>query len=282
MGNVDFNQFKNTLQNRTNNSNANTSKPRVGFFSLKNDKDFAIVRFMIDKPEDFDIVAGHRMNVGGFNRMVSCVRDAHEPTDNCPLCAAGKKLEYKFYIHLIQYVQDTNGKLIPTPKVWERSTVYVDDFNNKLNTYGPLSDCLFKVTRNGAAGSQKTTYSMDFIPATSPVYPPDLYKKDNSFFEGYKAVGNAVINYNKDKLVELLSTSTNEEEVTPKAPVTNNVGFRQPINSVEAQNYQASASSTYTQAPQNVEPQYNANRRFVPTTEPVMGDQVDRPVRRTY
>lgn len=300
MGNIDFNSFQNTLQNRRSNnySNQNTNgKPRVGFFSLKNDKDYAIVRFMIDKPEDFDIVAGHRMNVNGYSRMVSCIRDAHDPVDNCPLCSADKKLEYKFYIHLIQYVQDVNGNLVPTPKVWERSTVYVNTFNNYLNDYGPLSDCLFKVTRNGSAGSTKTTYDISFIPTNSPVYRPENYVKDTSLFEGYKAVGNAVLNYNAEKMLELLS-GADTAPTTPVTPRTNiGTGFgtpapqpQQPTYSVGSGYGSGGASTvaygTTPQVPQTpvtpAAPEYNQNRRFVPPVgDSAVGTGVNRPVR-TY
>lgn len=289
MGQIDFNQFKQNLQNKPNNNSTTNGKPRVGFFSLKNDKDFAIVRFMIDSPADFDIVAGHRMTVGGFSRMVSCIRDAHEPVENCPLCAAGKKLEYKFYIHLIQYVRDANGNLVPVPKVWERSTIYVDTFNNYLADYGPLSDCLFKVTRNGVAGSTKTTYDINFIPSTNPVYSPEIYVKDTSLFEGYKAVGNAVINYDANKMVELLEGTQDAEEVTPRFTPNpgNSKSQLQSSNSSSPLTYTSSYDVNTTpsyEAPQSPvapqAPQYNTARRFVPPADSTNAVNVpNRPTR---
>lgn len=302
MGNIDFNSFQNSFQNKPKSNSNNSDKPRVGFFSLKNDKDFAIVRFMIDKPEDFDIVAGHRMNINGYSRMVNCLRDSNDPVDKCPLCAADKKLEYKFYIHLIQYIPDETGKLIPVPKVWERSTTYVNTFNNYLNDYGPLSDCLFKVIRNGEARSRDTSYTINFLPPNSPVYNPEVYEKDTTLFKGYKAIGNAVWHYSREKMEELISADSKEgveEQVTPRttfataeypnptstsAPSTPSTPTQVPPAPVPP----APVPPAYHQATMPNNPTYtgetspyNTNRRFVPpavASDPV---GVNRPVR-TY
>ncbi len=217
MGQIDFNSFKQrTTQNNSNTASNSNRGPRIGYFTLKQDKDQAIVRFMIDSPDDFDIVAGHRMSINGFQRLVNCVRDVHDPVENCPLCAAGKKLEYRVYIHLIEYTRDEEGKIVATPKVWERSTAYINTLTNLLNEYGPLSDNVFKITRNGAAGATGTTYDITYC--KPDVYKPELYVKNESLFNGYKAVGNAVLDYDVDKLNELVNgTTTNEEPTTPPA-----------------------------------------------------------------
>lgn len=217
MGQIDFNSFKQrTTQNNLNTSNSNNRGPRIGYFTLKQDRDQAIVRFMIDSPDDFDIVAGHRMSINGFNRMVNCVRDVHDPVENCPLCAAGKKLEYRIYIHLIEYTRDETGKIVATPKVWERSTAYINTLTNLLNEYGPLSDNVFKITRNGAAGTTGTTYDITYC--KPDVYKPELYVKNETLFNGYKAVGNAVLDYDVDKLNELVNGSAQTEETPVSVP----------------------------------------------------------------
>ena len=209
MGQVDYNSFKQRTTQNNSNGNSNNRGPRVGYFTLRQDKDQAIVRFMIDSPDDFDIVAGHRMPINGFNRMVNCVRDVHDPVENCPLCAAGKKLEYRIYIHLIEYTRDEEGRIVSTPKVWERSTAYINTLTNLLNEYGPLSDNVFKITRNGAAGTTGTTYDITYC--RPEIYKPELYVKNESLFNGYKAVGNAVLDYDVDKLNELVSGAATTE-----------------------------------------------------------------------
>lgn len=208
----------------------NDGRPRVGFFTLKNDGDEAIVRFMHDSPADFDIVAVHPVVVDGKNRKVNCIRDPQEPVDNCPFCAAGKSLQYRFYIHLIEYRPGEDGHMQAIPRVWERPTAFATMLNNYIQDLGPLSNILCKVRRNGAAGSTNTTYTI--TPNLNPnVYNPEMYPKHPELFEGYKAVGNAVLDRNYNELAQMVGSAS--------AP--------------------AASAPTYSRAPQqNAAPAYSA------------------------
>lgn len=176
----------------------------VGFFSLKNDGDEAIVRIMHDNTSSFDLVTTHPIQLGNKYRRVNCIRDPRDPMDNCPLCKSGAKVQQRFYIHLIQYVKDENGNIIPQAKIWERSSSYAVTIKNLIDEYGPLSDCIFKIRRNGEAGSMNTTYSILF--GNPQVYRPEFYPKDNSLFEGYSVVGSAVMDKNFDEIAEFIAT----------------------------------------------------------------------------
>lgn len=185
-------------------SNNDGNNFTVGFFSLKNDGDEAVVRIMHDDISSFDLVTTHPIQIGNKYRRVNCIRDPREPMDNCPLCKSGVKVQQRFYIHLIQYVKDEKGNIIPQAKIWERSASYAVTIKNLLDEYGPLSDCIFKIRRNGEAGSMNTTYSILF--GNPQVYRPEFYPKDNSLFEGYSVVGSAVLDKNFDEIAEFLST----------------------------------------------------------------------------
>ena len=285
MGQINFEAWKNkqaqAAQTKTTNNNyqQKDDKPYVGYFTLKNDKDYAIVRIMHDSPADFDMVTGHRFTVNDKLRMVNCLReDLNDPVEKCPLCAAGKKTEDKIYIHLIEYSMDPQGQVIATPKIWERSASYANTLINYINEYGPLSDVIFKLTRNGEAGSKKTTYDLMY---TNPnVYRPELYPKKVELFEGYKAVGNAVWTLKADKLNEILSDTTkapvatqSTAEVTPRvAPVQQPI--TQTVNSVPTYEVPI-APQPQVVAP--VTPTY-------PTNTPITGEApgVARPQRRYY
>lgn len=219
MGQINFEFWKNkqasASKKQTTSTQQNGDKPYIGYFTLKNDKDTAIVRIMHDSPEDFDMVVGHRVTINDKLRLVSCLNEK-AGDDKCPLCAAGKKTEDKIYIHLIEYTKDTNGQIVATPKVWERSAYYANTLINNINNYGPLSDCIFKITRNGAAGSKKTTY--DLMYANPNVYTNEMYPKKTEFFEGYKAVGTVVWTMDAKRMEALLNGGESQEEVaTPKA-----------------------------------------------------------------
>lgn len=216
MGQVDFNFYQQRVQSA---STGNGGGPRVGFFALKQDKEQAIVRFLVDSPEDLEIFAGHRVMIGNSRRLVNCVREVGGPIDACPLCAAGERLEYKVFIHLIEYVKGENNEIIPRAKVWERPASYSNTISNLLNEYGPLSDCVFKVTRNGAAGVRGVTYDIAY--GRPEVYRPEFYPKDLSLFEGYSALGTAVLDYDYDRLVELAqNTGMTPAQTYSQAPAT--------------------------------------------------------------
>lgn len=211
---IDFNTLKEKMNSNTpaTTSLQASNGPRVGFFSLKNDKDQAIVRFMVNSIEDVEIIAGHRTNVGGKLRFVSCLREPKEDVDKCPLCASGDKVQYRVYIKLLEYTRNDQGKIVAIPRIWERSTSYVNTINNMLNEYGPLSDNIFKITRNGAAGSTTTTY--DIVYGLPTVYKPEIYPKNDNAFEGYKVLGSAVIDLDYNKMSNMVGG--NVEEATPQ------------------------------------------------------------------
>ena len=265
MGQINFEAWQ-TKQNatkaatttKTNNTFTKDDKPYVGYFTLKNDKDYAIVRIMHDSPADFDMVTGHRVTIKDKLRMVNCLReDINDPVEKCPLCAAGKKTEDKIYIHLIEYSTDPQGQIVATPKIWERSASFANTLINKINDYGPLSEVIFKIIRNGEAGSKKTSYDLNFM--NPAVYRPEIYQKKAELFEGYKAVGNVVWNFKEDKLIELVNgvATTQTQSETPQTVVMEGVTPRM-------QTYESTAPTvTPTQQP-NV-PTYE-----IPTPQPVV------------
>ena len=184
------------------------SGSEVGFFSLKNDGDEAVVRILHNSSEDFDIIATHPIKVGEYFRKAACLRNPGEAPDKCPLCASGAKLQYRIFVHMIQYSTGENGTIIAKPVVWDRSA---KDMSQKLVTmiqeYGPLSDCVFKVRRNGKAGDMQTTYEILF--ANPNVYRPDLYPKDAAAaFDNYDTLGTKVYNKSYDELVTFLNTGS--------------------------------------------------------------------------
>ena len=180
----------------------------IGFFSLKNDGDEAVVRILHNSSDDFDIIAAHPIKVGEYFRKAACVKAPGESPEKCPLCAAGIKLQYRMFVHMIQYTKDEAGQIIAKPVVWERSA---KDMSQKLmamiQEYGPLSDCVFKVRRNGKAGDMQTTYEIMF--ANPNVYRPDLYPTESAkAFDGYDTLGTKVYNKTAAELQTFLETGS--------------------------------------------------------------------------
>lgn len=198
MAQVNFNSIQLTESSPINNNS-------VGFFSLKNDGDTAVVRFMHDNVSSFELYTVHNILVADNRyRKINCLREPEEPFDKCPLCAAGEKVQQRFFIHLIQYVQDENGRIIGLPKVWERSATYAHKLKNLIDEYGPLSDCVFKIRRNGVARSMDTSYDIMFC--NPNMYNLEQYPKNFEAFSNYRALGGIVMNKTFDEIVTYLNT----------------------------------------------------------------------------
>ena len=203
MAKINWNEFQERAaanEERQNQANG----PRVGFFALKNDGDKAVVRIMHDSPDDFDMLAIHRIPVEGqrFGRAVNCLRGPKDPIDMCPACAAGEKVNLRLYIHLIEYIKNDEGQIVATPKIWERSMSYAKTLADYIAEYGPLSDMIFTIKRSGAKGSMDTSYTV--LPANEKIYPSEVYYKDASLFEGYSALGTAVADKDYAGMMEML------------------------------------------------------------------------------
>lgn len=243
MARISFNAYQQAAANEQNESS-------IGFFSLKNDGDEAVVRILHNSSDDFDIIAAHPIKVGEYFRKAACLKNPGDPKDKCPLCAADVKLQYRMFVHMIQYTKDENGQIVSRPVVWERSA---KDMSQKLMSmiqeYGPLSDCVFKVRRNGKAGDMQTTYEIMY--ANPNVYRPDLYPTDaaNAFI-GYDTLGTKVYNKTAAELQTFLETGAfpgtqQQAQVAPAAQHTTS----QPVPQMNTQGGYAPATPSVTDRP---------------------------------
>lgn len=219
MGFISREQFLKQQQERQERSTASqNSGPRVGYFGLKNDGDEAIVRFAYEDQDALfkDILTTHQTTVDGKFRRVNCLRDFNDPIDNCPMCAAGMPVQQRFYIKLLEYERDENGKITSSPKVWERPTSYVNILLNLFEEYGDISECVFKVKRSGEKGSLQTTYSIMF--ANPSIYNSTLYPKDLSVFNDYNVIGSALLSKTKEEMLEMVPASTESTDNVKGTP----------------------------------------------------------------
>lgn len=199
--------------------NSSTSNQKVEWFSLKNDGDSALVRIMEDSLETLEILTVHPINLNGKFVKANCIRDITDSIEKCPLCASGAEVQQRVYLKLLVYSAPGSA---PVPKVWERSASFVKVIQSKLESYGPLSDCLFTIKRCGERGNLKTTYNIDYAPPQA--YPPESYKKQPELFTNYSAVGAAVFDKSFNDLAyyvehhEFPSSQTSTAAVSPQIP----------------------------------------------------------------
>lgn len=207
MAKVNFNNLDEAELNGGNNTGNGND---VGFFTLKNDNDEAVVRFMCDSTDDFEILTVHDVQIGQRYRKVNCIRDPREPLDNCPLCKNGTRISNRFFIKLIQYnrVTDPNTgvqTIVPQAMIWERSTAYAKTLKSYLDNYGPLSDVICKIIRHGKAGDMQTTY--EIVPNLSKtVFPDEVYVKDPSLFGTFEAFGTIVMDRTYEEMAHFVAT----------------------------------------------------------------------------
>lgn len=125
----------------------------AGYFSLKNDKDVARVRFMYNDIDDVEGYAVHQVEIDGKKRYVNCLRDYNEPLDKCPFCKAHQFQQAKLFIPL--YNED-EGRV----QVWERGKKFFQKISSICSRYSDLVSHTFEIERNGKSGSTQTTYEI--------------------------------------------------------------------------------------------------------------------------
>ncbi len=250
MGKISFNDLDAAVAATSSNEGFGSD---IGFFTLKNDGDEAVVRFMCDSVDDFDIQMVHNITLGNKYRKVACLRDPRDPISNCPMCASGTQLTTRFFIRLISYnkvadPQTGNVIIVPKAMVWERATSYAKTLKSYLDNYGPLSDVICKIIRHGAAGDMKTTY--EIVPNLSKqIYRDDIYIKDPSLFGTFETLGSIVMKKDYNEMTTFLTTGS-----FPEKPKENNATTTQAPAQPAAQ-----AAPAYTAAP-----------AYIPTTSTPM------------
>lgn len=186
-----------------------------GFFSLKNDKDVATVRFMYNTIEDVEGFAVHEIEVDGRKRYVNCLRDYNQPVDDCPLCAAKQRVIAKVFVHV--YDEETQEI-----KVWDRGKTFFSKLSSLCARYNPLVSTPFEIERNGKKGDTSTTYE------TYALATDDLTLEDLP--EIPELLGTLILDKTYEELEFYLDNGYFEEDVENAAPPQRNPGRdRRPI-----------------------------------------------------
>ena len=125
----------------------------AGYFSLKDDKDVARVRFLYNGIDDVEGYAVHQVEVDGKKRWVNCLREYNQPIDNCPFCREKKKVQAKLFIPLYNIDEEKE-------QCWERGKKFIPKLTSICARYQNLVSHVFEIERNGKKGDQTTTYEI--------------------------------------------------------------------------------------------------------------------------
>lgn len=181
----------------------NYGKSNAGsFFTLKNDKDTARVRFLYRTMDDVKGIAAHKVDVNGKERYVNCLRSYNEPIDNCPFCKAQYKLIPRIFVKL--YNVDTDEF-----QIWERGKTFFSTLASIANHCNPMCNQVVEVTRNGKAGDQKTTYT---------TYPIENSAFNLDEFDEVDAMGSIVLQKTASEMNYYIQNGKFEDNGQQSAP----------------------------------------------------------------
>jgi len=119
------------------------------YFSLKNDKETARVRFLYESAGDIEGFTVHKVRVGDRDRYVNCIADEGE----CPFCRAGLQKFVKIFVPLFN---ETTGQL----QTWERGQKFYGKLSGLCSRYNNLTSRVFEIERNGKPKDTQTTYEI--------------------------------------------------------------------------------------------------------------------------
>lgn len=125
----------------------------AGYFSLKNDKDVARVRFMYNSIDDVEGYAVHQVEIDGKKRWVNCLREYNQPIDTCPFCREKMFTSAKLFIPLYNIDEDKQ-------QVWERGKKFISKISSICARYPNVVSHVFEIERNGKKGETTTTYEI--------------------------------------------------------------------------------------------------------------------------
>lgn len=162
------------------------------FFSLKDDKDTARVRFLYNTIDDVDGYAVHQVKIGDKDRYVNCLRDYRDPIEKCPFCAAQLPVKPKLFIKL--YNEDA-GEC----QIWERGKTYFQRLASLASRYNPLVNEVVEIERSGKKGDKQTSYEF---------YPIENSEVNLDDYECSEPLGTIILDKTADEMNEFLDTGS--------------------------------------------------------------------------
>lgn len=234
---------------------------KVGYFKLSNDGDIAIARLNIGSTEDLDFASVHTINTGGRWTKVSCLNPLGSYGGECALCSAHasnpkgaiSKAAKKVYIQMMVSYRDPNsvtGYTAPAPVIWERPAGFSRELANKLMIAGDLRNTLVLITRNGKAGDMQTTYSMDILPETHPVFKPEMIPVNFDAFNGFNIARHSYWEKTPEEINTYLATGQFPERVNVAAqttPAATSQTFATPTPTPSVPTYNSNVTQTAAQ-----------------------------------
>ena len=239
MSQFNYSQYQEVV-NRAQSAPGTSNAVKVGFFKLRDNESEALVRFNVSSLDELQFATVHQLSAATKWMKVSCLNPVGSYTDSCPLCAkvaAGdtsiSKAAKKVYVQmLVSYKDAATGAFSEAiPVIWERPAGFSKEIATLLKNYGNLKEKVFKVTRNGAQGDMKTTYSIAYI----PVYDkPEAVSTDFSAFTNFKINKHSYWEKTAEEIEAFLATGKFPEVVKADTATGANEAAKNLIPNAEA------------------------------------------------
>lgn len=268
MSNFSYSQYQNVVE-KAKSSEASNSGTKIGFFKLSEDKEEALVRFNVNSLDSLQFATIHQLGASTKWMKVSCLNPVGSYDNSCPFCAAvaggdkniGKAAKRVFVQLMVSYKDTATGQWAAAiPVIWERPAGFSRELATMLNDYGALTEKVFKITRNGAKGDVKTTYSVSYIPLFDN---PDTVSNDFSAFTNFNIAKHSYWEKTADEINTFLNTGSFPEVVRNNAATSE---IKQPTQTV------AQVATTYSTpvqaAPQTFATPVNVPPVIQPVTQP--------------
>jgi hypothetical protein len=263
MANFSYSDYQNVIAKAQ--SGDNNGSTKIGFFKMKNDQDEALVRINVATLNDLQFATVHQLGAAQKWMKVSCLNPVGSYYDTCPLCAAvsggakdiGKAAKKVYVQMLVSYKDATTGQFSTAiPVIWERPAGFSTEIATLLRDYGDLTQRVFKVTRNGAAGNMKTTYSISYIPIFDK---PESVPTDFSAFANFNIAKHSFWEKSAGEIQVFLNTGSFPEPArAPQPPMPSDADVPTYTKPVYAESYTAPAAGTLTPQEAGVAPTYQA------------------------
>jgi hypothetical protein len=168
------------------------------FFSLKNDKDVARVRFLYSSADDIEGFSVHRVQVGDGERSVNCLRELSDPIDVCPFCRERFPVQAKMFVPL--YNEDTNQL-----QTWERGKKFYGQISGLCARYPNIVSQVFDIERNGKPRDTATTYQIFPVGSADGTTVEDILD-DLGIDSLPSPLGTIILNKTAEEMEEYIST----------------------------------------------------------------------------
>lgn len=182
----------------------------AGKFVLRDDGDYADVVFLYRDASDVLVADVHYVNSAVYRGYVHCCGAG------CPACAKGIRTQTKIFVPVYNIKEDEI-------QFWDRTVKFETQLQRDIfANYPTPADFVFRITRNGAAGSIETTYSIRAAYKNTEEMSYDTICKAKGIMlpDYYSAIVRDVSASELDNMVNVKSSVSGESDNLPSYKVT--------------------------------------------------------------